>query len=243
MSILGLLAIGFTTAHGSLTSQPAMNGKLKVATLAPDEIRYTGKPYNKELGAYVFNERNYDPTISRWTTADPSGFPDGANNQAYAPVPTSDFDYQGLLKWSTLTDTHTTQTAGHPGGASVTFEVYTVKTDDGATDITLWKYVSGAPAGEDYTYNCAGYVFGKSQYWIQSDQVPAILKGDGHKQIAGPNYTGAKIADWGTDHVASVTTVDGGGTVTKVTGKLGSTVGLTTSAPADQFSGTVTYWE
>ena len=96
MSILGLLVIGFTTAYGGLANQPAMNGKLKVTTLAPDEIRYTGKPYNKELGAYIFNYRNYDPQINRWTTSDPSGFPDGANNCTYAPCPVTQFDSKGL---------------------------------------------------------------------------------------------------------------------------------------------------
>ncbi len=34
-----------------------MNGKLRVTTLSPEEIRYTGKPYSKALGAYVFNAR------------------------------------------------------------------------------------------------------------------------------------------------------------------------------------------
>ena len=85
LSILGLL----TMVHVSLAGQPTMNGKLKVTTLAPEDVCYTGKPYNKELGTYVFNCRDYDPETARWTTQDPSGFPDGANNQIYAPVPTS----------------------------------------------------------------------------------------------------------------------------------------------------------
>jgi len=83
MSLLGLMVIGVTAAYGSQTSQPKMNGKLKVTTLSPEEICYTGKPYSKELGVYVFNYRNYDPQTSRWTTPDPSGFPDGANNNIY----------------------------------------------------------------------------------------------------------------------------------------------------------------
>jgi len=95
MSLLGLMVIGVTAAYGSQTSQPKMNGKLKVTTLSPEEICYTGKPYSKELGAYVFNYRNYDPQTSRWTTPDPSGFPDGANNQVYTATPTTDFDPNG----------------------------------------------------------------------------------------------------------------------------------------------------
>jgi len=58
-------------------------------------IFFTGKPYVDGLG-YVFKYRNYNPELCRWQSADPSGFPDGANNQIYAPVPTSQFDPTGL---------------------------------------------------------------------------------------------------------------------------------------------------
>lgn len=59
---------------------------------------YTGKPYDSDLGTYVFACRNYDPELGRWTTADPSGFPDGANSYSYAAAPTSEFDPLGLWK-------------------------------------------------------------------------------------------------------------------------------------------------
>ena len=96
LSVLYLTVIGVTVVHGSSSEQPKMNGKLKVTTLAPEDARYTGKPYSKELGAYVFNCRNYDPEAGRWTTRDPSGFPDGANNRVYAPIPTIQVDSRGL---------------------------------------------------------------------------------------------------------------------------------------------------
>ncbi len=44
---------------------------------------YTGKPYVAEAGGYVFKYRTYSPEIARWTTSDPSGFPDGVNNHIY----------------------------------------------------------------------------------------------------------------------------------------------------------------
>jgi RHS repeat-associated protein len=62
----------------------------------PQEVFFTGKPYLEETGQYLFLFRHYDPELARWTTADPSGFPDGANNIAYMAVPTSEFDWQGL---------------------------------------------------------------------------------------------------------------------------------------------------
>ena len=84
MTVLGMIiATGFVVANTCQAEQHKMNGKLKVATMSPEEIRYTGKPYSRELGAYVFNMRDYDPVTSRWTTADPKGFPDGVNNRLY----------------------------------------------------------------------------------------------------------------------------------------------------------------
>ena len=74
----------------------------------PASYFYTGKPYDNDLGSYTFNARNYNPEINRWTSADPSGFPDGANNSVYSPVPTTQFDptgyakmtsYQGTINW------------------------------------------------------------------------------------------------------------------------------------------------
>ena len=52
---------------------------------APDEqpVFFTGKPYDAASGTYLFKYRSYSPTLARWTSADPSGFPDGANNHVY----------------------------------------------------------------------------------------------------------------------------------------------------------------
>ena len=62
----------------------------------PQEVFFTGKPYLEETGQYLFLYRHYDPELARWTTADPSGFPDGANNIAYCPIPTHDANLWGL---------------------------------------------------------------------------------------------------------------------------------------------------
>ena len=70
--------------------------KLPGLGLQPVEYFYTGKPYDADTETYTFKYRNYDPELNRWTTADPSGFPDGANNQVYAPNPFSEFDPLGL---------------------------------------------------------------------------------------------------------------------------------------------------
>ena len=54
-------------------------------TQASDEqaVFFTGKPYDAASGTYLFKYRAYNPTIARWTSADPSGFPDSCNNYAH----------------------------------------------------------------------------------------------------------------------------------------------------------------
>jgi RHS repeat-associated protein len=59
---------------------------------------FTGKPYIESTGTYAFKYRSYNPVLARWTSEDPSGFPDGANGSSYAPTPTCGFDFQGLVK-------------------------------------------------------------------------------------------------------------------------------------------------
>ena len=59
---------------------------------ASRSARFTGKPYDEDMHAYVFPFRNYDATTARWISADPSGHPDATNNQFYACIPTNGID-------------------------------------------------------------------------------------------------------------------------------------------------------
>ena len=65
---------------------------------AEETTFYTGKPYLASSGGYAFKYRNYNPEVARWTTEDPSGFPDGANGSVYAPIPSSELDSLGLWR-------------------------------------------------------------------------------------------------------------------------------------------------
>jgi RHS repeat-associated protein len=58
--------------------------------------RFTGKPYDSDMGAHVFPFRNYRSDAGRWTSMDPSGFPDGINNNLYASIAFSEVDPLGL---------------------------------------------------------------------------------------------------------------------------------------------------
>jgi RHS repeat-associated protein len=68
-------------------------------------VRFTGKPYDEDLGAHVFPFRNYRSDAGRWTSADPAGFPDGPNQHFYAPVPTMGLDPWGLEEWTVYRET------------------------------------------------------------------------------------------------------------------------------------------
>lgn len=97
LTILLALAAGLclTMARAEQTEQPP--GR----PAQPASYFYTGKPYDADVDAYVFAYRSYNAELNRWTTPDPSGFPDGANPNRYAPVPTSNLDSFGLAAFNT----------------------------------------------------------------------------------------------------------------------------------------------
>jgi len=72
---------------------------------ASGSIFYTGKPFEAGRDGYLFKYRSYNSELNRWSSIDPSGFPDGANNQAYAPSPVWQFDPNGLAKMTSYTGT------------------------------------------------------------------------------------------------------------------------------------------
>ncbi len=105
-----LVASITSTAHGSMPSvlpefknekqladwRTEQTAKSSTQTLTRDTVFYTGKPYVESSGNYAFKYRSYSPELARWTSADPSGYPDGANCNIYSPTPTNTLDRFGL---------------------------------------------------------------------------------------------------------------------------------------------------
>ena len=84
--------LGTTLASGNMQCSSTAYGE------GLEEGRFTGKPFVKELGCFVFQFRNYSPTTLKWTSQDPLGFPDGPN--CYSIVngdPVSKIDVYGLM--------------------------------------------------------------------------------------------------------------------------------------------------
>jgi RHS repeat-associated protein len=82
---------------------------------AEETAFYTGKPYLASSGNYAFKYRNYSPEVARWTSEDPSGFPDGANNKLYVNnMSTVALDLGGLNIW-VITKPNSAYGGGHAG--------------------------------------------------------------------------------------------------------------------------------
>jgi len=94
---------GKTTAKSKAKTEEAIPG----AAAQPATYFYTGKPYDEDLGGYVFNYRTYSPGLNRWTATDPSGFPDGQNNYSYVTNPLVACDPFGLYSLSFANHTWT----------------------------------------------------------------------------------------------------------------------------------------
>lgn len=59
--------------------------------------RFTGKPYDEDLQAYIFPYRNYDASTARWRSSDTAGYSGGPNQHFYAGTPTLGLDILGTL--------------------------------------------------------------------------------------------------------------------------------------------------
>ena len=82
-SVLKTLATVCAVALTQIGSQAQAKETIPGVAEQPATYFYTGKPYDNDLGNYTFAYRNYNPEINRWTSANPSGFPDGANVYSY----------------------------------------------------------------------------------------------------------------------------------------------------------------
>ena len=94
--------------------------------------RFTGKPYDEDLQAYVFPYRNYDASTARWRSSDPAGYPDGINQHFYAAVPTFVIDSLGL---ATL-EVYGRPLSGSPAGTH-TYGVLTVNSNEYSQNLNL----------------------------------------------------------------------------------------------------------
>ena len=191
---------------------------------------YTGKPYLASSGGYAFKYRSYDPELARWTSEDPSGFPDGANSNIYAPIPTTEMDWAGLLTVNPLTVAPTVKdfVSLVLNGAYMDLMKRTATTSKGNV-IEVFEFIAMTPghpplpdpllplAPNDFTMNCHGYVFLPG--FIIDNSLAGIILADEHKEVS-QKYANIVVYDGGK-HSANVQTRKTNGDVDSVTGKDG----------------------
>lgn len=105
-------------------------------------------------------------------------------------------------------------------------------------------------AGYSTTADCHGTTFANGQVWINNDQVPTILSGDGYHTTATPSVgdvgiysRGDAVTSDSVDHSVRVSGLDAGGDVASVTSKGGITPKVeTTPAGAWTPGDAVTYY-
>lgn len=113
----------------------------------------TGKPFVQELGGFFFKHRSYSAEDARWTTADPSGFPDGSNCYSFVTGdPINGFDRLGLSTSTSWTVESTPEPSDDIGGNPPTpgtdwWWDGTETTNDLEWRHTSWKEVGNAKAG------------------------------------------------------------------------------------------------
>jgi len=206
-------------------------------------VFYTGKPFLQETGSYAFKFRQYNPELNRWTSADPSGFPDGSNNGAYLPTPTSELDWQGLLTVNT--------SSGQPGHwvhgnglldmAGLWYDATT--TQGNTINVFKFSYIASNSTGLqssqlDTSSNCHGYVF-LAGYWIDNAYVTTIL----NDEWTPTDAAHALIVEYsGNQHTANNPIHDLYGNITSVTGKDGYMPVVTTALNETGYSSPA-FWE
>ena len=206
-------------AHQSFTSTAFGEGL--------EEGRFTGKVFVKELGGYSFLHRLLAPELSRWTTFDPSGFPEGTNNSLYVKSdPCGDVDPLGLIGAGSKTNQTSTLTWMTAGGFPVVWNAddYEITCDDGTTKVTGYVPTGAAILQTffDVTHNCYGRELAGSGYWINN--YAAIITGDSWKPATDGNLDSTKtnIAIY-SGHTAGVSTITNK-LAQKVTGKNGALI-------------------
>lgn len=204
LALLGLASILPLAANTGQNDLPGMG-------VQPVEYFYTGKPYDADSESYTFRYRNYDPELNRWTTVDPSGFPDGANSLIYINnSPLHCFDFEGLQ-------------TGLIAGLDITIRVYRsgswVDITGGgdlikSSDTRLELIIESDPYDASFMLNANKKPLGG--YAVDADPSGSLYPSLANQSIGGhsglPNVSGAPFWTaryWPTGHQYPMVKLDG----------------------------------
>ena len=143
--------------------------------------RFTGKPYDEDLQAYVFPYRNYDASTARWRSSDPAGYPDGINQHFYAAVPTYALDPLGCWKMTIIGVAYTPKTTQYISSGETTVNV--------AVEVPLVKFKIEREDGDigSKTFKVSGQVSFNDDTWEKVSHDFTILDGIQSTEYYTPN--------------------------------------------------------
>jgi RHS repeat-associated protein len=154
------------------------------------QLFFTGKPYLEETGQYLFLFRHYDPELARWTTADPSGFPDGANNSMYSRTPTTEFDALGLF----LSGTHYTTSKYGAGSSVYDMGIWTLGKSGAGSFVGISTLGTKAMSVADGSAGVTNWALSASEIALAKSQTAAATYNN--KSNTSDPYNGTLFADY-----------------------------------------------
>jgi RHS repeat-associated protein len=139
-------------------SEPTSQGYV-----AKESAFYTGKPYLASTGGYAFKYRSYSPELARWTSEDPSGFPDGANNKLYVNnMSINSVDRMGLNIWQ-ITNSNAVAGGGHTAMISGSGSNYQLQSYGGGVSGSASSSGSNGLTTQNYSSSLAALNSAASQ--------------------------------------------------------------------------------
>jgi RHS repeat-associated protein len=184
------------TADQEATAKAAEVKETATTASEPSTQFFTGKPYVADAGGYIYQYRTYNPEMSRWTTADPSGFPDGANNYLIvSDAPITSCDDNGLDQTVTLNGISVTINDSTPGA-----KVEVAIPGSSVTNSTSHSFtVTYSLSGTATLSGTIELVTGKASYTIGVNANPTIDVGQTITAWAFAQYTTAGVLTAGVD--------------------------------------------
>ena len=169
-----------------------MPGRSSNTTNSNDNYKFTGHERDEEASLTLdyMMARNYDPMIGRFLQVDPlaAKYPGWSPYNYTLNNPIRYWDPDGRTpiqrdengKVVYVSD-GTQGNFTHPSGSKATLEVGYIFADNG-TPIQVFKNTGGGDEGWDA--NCHGTTFADGEFWLNNNQVPALIAGDGYEEIS-----------------------------------------------------------
>ena len=150
--------------------------------------RFTGKPYDADLGAHVFPFRNYRSEVGRWTSADPSGFVDGANDHRYTPKAFMEVDPLGLWRVEQTAGQDFTTAGPQTGNDSAWYSIYYYlwSINGGITSTVASSSAEVSAFASSYVTKVNGITGGTTDFsTIWANNITVSADSQGHLNAAG----------------------------------------------------------